>query len=583
MKTTLPKIKNKLVLLLFACSAIVLYMSGCKKQAYPPLVNTQFNITSYIENDPADFSLFDQILQKTGYDGFLQPYGEYTIFVPNNSAVTLYMKSKGKTSIDQFNVDSLKNLVRYHVIQNDTITTDLFFDGKLRTPTMLNQYLTTGVVNVSGTSSYIVNGQALILHSNIALGNGILHVIDHVLQPATNTIAKLIDLNSKYTIFDQALKATGLYDTLNVPATSAANPARAYFTVFAEPDSVYQSIGIPNFAALQLKYSSPGSDPLRNPNDGLYDYMAYHILAENSYLTDIISKPSHISISPGQDVISDVLQNTTIQLDYDNILGVQYPGASVDRPHSNIPATNGVLHSLLGDIYIKVFPPSEVDWDLADQPEFRKQTSIFRVAGKSSVGLNSPMTNITFENAAATVNYSCQPANNGTYYWWNDVISLNNFRNGPATQMIDITFTSPIIIKGKYKVWISYGHGSETAGAQILFDGNPLQNVIPNLNTTYLGFTTSNISASGPVLEANGWKRYTEAPYTATANQFYNTVALFYCGIVNVPTTDHHQLKLVAIGGAVGTPTVFDMVQFLPVTQNQEEPRYFNRDGSIAQ
>lgn len=559
------------------------YLSGCKKTVYPALVNGQLNITSYIESDPADFSLWDQILQKTGYDGFLQAYGEYTAFVPNNNAVTLYMKSKGKTSVDQFNVDSLKNLVRYHVIQNDTISTTYFIDGKMRTPTMFSQYLTSGVVNVNGVSSYIINGQALVLQSNISLGNGIMHVIDHVLQPATSTLAQLIDLNSKYTIFDQALKATGFYDTLNVPANVATNPNRAYFTVFAEPDSVYQSIGIPNFAALQLKYSTPGSNPLHNPNDGLYDYMAYHILAENSYLSDIISKPSHLSISPGLDVISVTLQGLTIQLDYDYINGVQYPGASVDRPHSNIPSTNGVLHSLLGDIYIKVFPPTEVDWDLADQPEFRKQASIFRVAGKSSVGLNSPLTNINFVNPASTVNYACQPANNGTYYWWNDVISLNNFRNGPSSQLTDIHFTTPIIIKGKYKVWISFGHGSENAGAQILVDGNPLQNVIPNLNTTYLGATASLINASGPVEEAAGWKRYTEAPYSATSNNFYNTVCLFYCGVVVIPTTDHHDFELLAIGAANGNATVFDMVQFLPFAQNQEEPRYFRRDGSIGQ
>src|SRR5471030_3062208 len=135
--------KTRLLLVTLVCLIAGLYLTGCKKTVYPILVNSQFNITVYIENDPTDFSLFDQILQKTGYDGFLQAYGEYTVFVPNNSAVTLYMKSKGKTSIDQLSVDSLQNLVRYHVIQNDTINTTYFIDGKLRTPTMFSQYLTS--------------------------------------------------------------------------------------------------------------------------------------------------------------------------------------------------------------------------------------------------------------------------------------------------------------------------------------------------------------------------------------------------------------------------------------------------------
>jgi uncharacterized surface protein with fasciclin (FAS1) repeats len=557
------------------CFTTSFYLSSCKKTVYPLLVNNLLNITGYIESDPTNLSLFDQILQKTGYDGFLQAYGAYTIFVPNDDAIRLYMKSKGKSSINDFNVDSLKKLVLYHVIKDDTISTTFFIDGKLRTQTMLSQYLTTSAVNVNGTTSYLVNGQALLVKSNVACGNGVLHVIDHVLQPATQTLAQLLSSNPKYSIFTQALKTTGYYDTINVtpsiPATS-----RSYFTVFAQTDSVYQSIGIPNFAALQAKYSTVGSNPLHNPNDGLYNYVAYHILAENSFLTDILSKGSHISISPGQDVISDVLQNQTIQLDYDLINGVQYPGVSIDRVHSNIPATNGVLHAILGDLFIKVFPPTRVDWDLCDQPEFRKQTSVFRVAGKSSTALASPLTNVLFPSGG-TITYVCQSANNNTYFWWNDCLSLSEFRSTPVGHLSDITFTTPVIIKGKYKVWFCYQRTSEQSGAQFYFDGNVMQNVIPVLSAIY-----SNGNDSGPVLESKGIKRYSEAPASTTSNAPYNIQFGFYVGIVNVPTTDRHQLKLVAIGAAGNTTTAFDMVQFIPVDQDQESPRYYRRDGSVG-
>ena len=426
---------------------------------------------------------------------------------------------------------------------------------------------------MNGVSSYVVNGQALILQSNVTCGNGVLHVIDHVLQPASKTIAQILAGNTRYSIFTQALKATGYYDTINVAATSANN--YKYFTVFAESDSVYKSVGIPNYAALLAKYSALGSDP-KSSTDGLNNYVAYHILAENSYLTDILSKSSHVTLSPGQDVISDVLQNQTIQLNYDLINGVQYPGASVDRANSNIPSTNGVLHNILGDIFIKVFPPTRVDFDLADQPEFRKQTSIFRIPGKTSVGLNSPLTNVTFISPASTLTYTCSATGSGSYYWWNDVLNLNNFRN-TAGQLTEITFTTPVIIKGKYKVWFMYQRGSERAGAQFFVDGTALQNVVPNMNTIY-----SNGSDSGPVLESKGLKRYTEAPVSTTSNNVYNTCVGFYMGIVNIPTTDRHLLRILAIGSlADGVSSQFDMVQFIPADQDQEVPRYFRRDGSI--
>ncbi|MBW4889149.1 fasciclin domain-containing protein [Mucilaginibacter sp. HMF5004] len=538
------------------------------------MVNNQLNISGYLESDPSQYSLFYQMMVRTKAEGFLQAYGAYTVFAPNDDAVKLYMKSKGKTSVNDFPIDSLTQLVNYHIIQNDTISTNFFIDGKLRTQTMFGQYLTSGVINLNGTSSYVINGQALILKSNIGCGNGILHVIDHVLQPATQNIAQLIKNNPKYSIFYQALVRTGYYDTLNVAPKDNQNRPGQLFTVFAQTDSVYLSIGIPTVDALQAKYSAVGSSPLRNPNDGFYNYVGYHILPENSYLTDILSKSSHLSITPGKDVISDVLQNQTIQLNYDLINGVQYPGASVDRAHSNIPATNGVLHSVAGDIFIKIFPPTRVDWDLADQPEFRKQSSIFRIAGKTAVSLPSPMTNITF-TAGGTIGYVCQAANNGTYFWWNDVLTLSFFRTGSG-RINDISFTTPVIVKGKYKVWICYQRSSATAGGQFYFDNQPLQNIVPNFQTIF-----SNGTDSGPVLESKGIKRYTEAPPSTTGNNVYSNTFGFYLGVANVTTTDRHILRAVAIGGGDAAAT-WDLIQFIPFDQDQESPRYYRRDGSVT-
>ncbi len=569
--------KGKWLWFIVLCCTITATLSGCKKTEYPLVpLNQTLNITSYLEANPSQFSLFDQILQRTGYDGFLNAYGAYTVFAPNNDAINLYLKSRGKTSVSDINVDTLKDLVRFHVILADTITSTYFVDGKLRSPTFLGQYLTTSVTSDGVVSSYSVNKQAKVLQTNIILGNGIMHVVDHVLSPATLTLAQLIDANPKYKIFSAALKATGFYDTLNVSANANPNKLRNYFTVFDQTDSVYGTMGITTVAQLQAKYGTT-NNPLRNPADGFYLYMSYHIVPENAYLTDILSKPSHSTLSPNQDVITDVLQVQNIQLDYDLINGVQYPGVSVDRVNSNVPSTNGVLHRILGDLYIKVFPPTRVDWDLADQPEFRKLTSVFRRAGQSSVGVTSPLTNMSWNNSAGTIQYICQSTTSGTYYWWNDCISLSSWRTSPTSQINDMTFTTPTIIKGKYKVWFMYQRGSATSGVQFFFDGAPLQNVIPSLNTAYYATPAD----SGPVMESKGFKRYTEAASSLTFNNIYNTNIGFLAGVVTVPTTDHHQFKIVAIGPFVAAVQIFDMVQFIPFDQDQETPRYFRRDGTV--
>ena len=570
--------KSRLTSIIVLCLAITALLPACKKTAYPLVsLNTTLNITGYIEANPTQFSLWDQILQRTGYDGFLGAYGSYTVFVPNNAAVTLYLKSEGVTSVSAINVDTLKALVKFHVILGDTISTPFFVDGKIRTPTYLGQYLTSSVITTNGVSSYSINKQATVVQSNIVLGNGIMHVIDHVLRPATLTLAQTIAANPKYTIFTQALKATGFYDTINVAAAVVAPfPSHNYFTVFAQTDSDYAANGIANFAALQAKWATT-TNSLHNPVDGFYAYVAYHIVPENDYITDVLSKNSHPTLSPTQDIISDVLQGQNVQLDYDNINGVQYPGVQMDRPNCNIPTTNGVLHRILGDLYIKTFPPTRLDWDVADQPEFRKLTSVFRRAGQSSGGLTSPLTNLSFNSPAANVQYICESTTSGTYYWWNDVLSLNNFRN-TVGQLTDITFTTPTIIKGKYKVWIMVQRGSENSGMQFFFDGAPLQNVIANLNLN----NYPNNTDSGPVMESKGFKRYSTAPSNAAFNSAYNTCVGFLCGVVTVPTTDHHLFKIVAIGNANANTTLVDMVQFIPFDQNQEEPRYYGTDGSVV-
>lgn len=570
--------KSTLTYIVTVCILAVTYLSSCKKTAYPLLVNQGLNITGYFEAN-SQFSLFDQILERTGYSGFLGAYGAYTVFAPNNDAVNLYLKNMGKASVDQVNIDTLKDMVKFHIIQ-DTITTGGFKDGKLSTPTMYGQYITTGATNIGGNSSYIVNQQALVLQSNILLGNGIVHVIDHVLRPAKFTIAQLIEQNpSKYSIFYQALKETTFYDTLNVLPANATNKARPYFTIFAVSDSVFKTLGITNYnktndiTSLRFKYSNTHNPA--NKADSLYKYIAYHILPEFSFLSDIISSPSHNTLAP-QEVITDVLLGTNILINNDTFNGILEPGAPIDRANSNIPATNGVIHATSQNYKIKVRSPTRVDWDLADQPEFRSQTTIFRRAGKSTVSYNGPLvfTNITLNGGS--INYACVSSTTADFYWWDDLLTITNFRPTPAGQLTQVIFKTPTIIKGKYKVWFMWRSSTTKAGAQFFFDGGdgvqqPLQNIITSFSNN---MPSGSDVDTGPVLESKGYKRYSAAPNSN------NKMVAILLGVVNVITTDKHLLYMNAIGTAASGTITADMVQFIPIDQDQENPR-FNRNGSL--
>lgn len=177
------------IILIFAGLVAGFIYSGCKKADLVTSTTTNVNIYGYLKKNPDQFSEFVKILDRTGYDGFLDAYGAYTLFVPTNDAIKAYLQAAGKSSVDDIDTAQLKNLVKLHVIE-DTITTNAFKDGKLPLVTLYGQYLLTGVSNQEGVSRYTINRQAAVTQSNIMAGNGVIHVIDHVLIPATLTLAK---------------------------------------------------------------------------------------------------------------------------------------------------------------------------------------------------------------------------------------------------------------------------------------------------------------------------------------------------------------------------------------------------------
>src|SRR5688572_8475712 len=199
--------KSKLSLLVMMMVSVlaVTCMVSCKKMKIVETTTTDVNIYDYLAQKPEDFSEIVKALNRTGYNEFLNAYGTYTFFAPNNEAVKAYLQETGKASIDAFSDAELKDLIRFHLIQ-DTINTSSFKDGKLPRVTMLGQYLVTGVTNTNGVSSFTVNRQATITQPNIRLANGNIHVINKVLKAATRTVAQTIEAKPEFSIFTQALK-----------------------------------------------------------------------------------------------------------------------------------------------------------------------------------------------------------------------------------------------------------------------------------------------------------------------------------------------------------------------------------------
>ena len=316
------KRKNLFIAGLASIFLMYLVNSGCKKVEFVETTTMDVNIVGYLDKNPDSFSLFRQILEKTGTAAFLNAYGSYTCFAPTNSGVKTYLKNLGATSVEAADLATLKDMVRLHLLE-DTIYTNSFTDGKLPVITMYGQFLITSVANKGGVSSYIINRQGSIVKSNIRVGNGIIHAIDQVLIPATKTIAQQLEGNPDYSIFVQAMKETGYYAKLNV-----VNPdiSKRWITVFAESNKALADSGFASYAALKAKYSKTGNPA--NLNDSLNMYVAYHISPGLKFLGDIITVPTHETYLP-QEVVSIKLVDQDVLINEDEFNGVVEKGIKI--------------------------------------------------------------------------------------------------------------------------------------------------------------------------------------------------------------------------------------------------------------
>lgn len=537
---------------------------------YDYLEKTAFDllIGEYFEENPEEFSLFCEMLNQSNTLSFLKAYGTYTVFAPTNLAVETFLASKNKTSLDDFTAEELKDYVRYHVII-DTLSTTEFTDGRLPTATMYGQYLTISGYNEAGVSVYKINRYAAIERTDIRAANGIIHSISTVLEPVTTPVAGFIEQDPDLSIFSEALKITGLYDTLMlIPDKNLPAEYRRWFTVLAPPNDVLAADDIHSIDDLIANYSSTG-DPT-DASDSLYLYVAYHIIDNNlSYVGDLVTQPVLETMAP-QEIITIKLKEDSVLINEDEFLGVLEKGSPVNRDLSDNTSANGVYHLMDKDLFIKVRNPVRTFWDVCDQPELRKMAGIFRKPGQWVDLEVGQLADVTW-GGSAPVTYECHSD------WWQDhLIYRDCFRMYLRTAVIPyITFTTPTIVKGKYKLWICTRNSPSGAESNrrpkfvVYFNGEPLPTII---NT---GYTISS-SMSDEELELIGFKRYSYNPadsvtLTDNAGRFVSQLA----GTVEVPNTGRHTIKFEVINNGDKDFWV-DMIQFIPFEEDQIWPRIDN-------
>ena len=552
------------LMMIVTCTFLI---PACKKPDLVINTTEDVNIVGYLEKYPDSFSLFKQILDRTGNSSFLNAYGAYTCFAPSNSGVKTYLQRIGAASVDAADLNTLKDMVKLHLL-GDTVYTGSFTDGKLPVITMYGQFLVTAVKNDGGVSSYIVNRQASVSKSNIRVGNGVIHVIDNVLLPATKTIAKQLEEKPEFSIFVQALQATGYFTLLN---TVNPDTSLRWLTVFAESNQALADSGINSYNALKTKYSQTGNPLLEH--DSLNMYVAYHITRNIKFLGDIISVSVHTTLLP-QEVVSVKLINQEVVLNEDVFNGVLEKGITLDRPKSDNAASNGVWHFAKAHFMVKYRKPTALYWDVSAFEEIMKLPANYKRANKD-------FTRLTEADKPIKDHYwgwGPLASTNFLQYQYSTTSSVTNFSVNNDVNMLPMglpnrsvwwEMKTPPIIKGRYKVWMCYSWQKQSASSNMLCQVE----VNGTLMQRTMNFTEARPIGTDAELEAIGWKRYIENAGTGTRQ------AARQVGVIDFTTTQQQIIRITPLSGSQNNNNL-DMIHFIPVDENQILPR-FRPDGTM--
>jgi len=467
---------KKIAIILSVCAVIIGNFSCIEPDPIPISFKDveKLTIYDYILENQDEFSSFLSILEKGGLDKTLSAYNPngdgYTLFLPNNGAINDFIEQSDQySSLDDLLNDAeyVNAFSRYHVV-NAAIDANDFPFGALPELTLTEDYLTVGFIIETDTSYYKINNQAPVVRTNIELSNGFIHLISAVLTPITLTTYNWLEQHEGFSIFKEAADATGLNELLdfNAKLVEEAMP----FTLFVEPDSIFNKKGINSFEDL-ANLISPGKTDYTNTLNPLYNFVAYHIMTNDMFLDEFANMSTNystysdipfsidgtgidIKINKWKEVFDTIVYQTdTTFIDY---VGIFYDA-------SNVLTQSGVIH-LIDQVLKQQTPTRAIQtYEFRDEPLFNE----FRdKAGTYLIEDSSLLTVVNF--SGTDLFYVKMEEEPGVSLPWSaDYIMLDGD--------FSISYTIPKLVQGNYTVLLQADtYNSSNAVVEVFIDGKPI-------------------------------------------------------------------------------------------------------------
>ncbi len=538
MKTIIINKVKEMIKIGLAAAVFVspLFLSSCVDNDSDAPINyysaTKLTAAEFLEENQGQFSQFTEMLKRTPYFSLLATYGTYTVFAPNNEGMTNYLQSNGYSSVAEVPTAKCDTIVRTHIIKKGAFFTTDVGEGRMPEMNMIDGYieLTSDSDKMNNNALiYYINKNARMVEYDDSVTNGVVHVINNVITPSNSLLSDKIAEDSTLTLFSEALKATGMADSLRkyidetyscgidsvedgkmVRCTSGSAlytlakwPEKRYFkyTAFVEQDSVFHKKGIYTFDDLKA-YAKSVYDATYPEDAGLYDddltnrknplnrFVSYHLLPRighyNSWVMsgDILTQCWNSSVCDPEEFFETMCPGTIMRF------AGPSSGLFINRKGVGQRATvRGV----------KVFSPSEsgsqdqmalngvyhyIDDILCYTPEVRDVVLNCRIRIDATAlcpdfmnsdargGYGAPDRLVGFKKGYLTdwkiTDETFVGVHNDVIYWWSyqgNAVCVSG--------IFDAAFKLPPVPAGTYEIRLGYTSGEERGIIQVYLNNEP--------------------------------------------------------------------------------------------------------------
>lgn len=315
---------------IFLLSVMLMVLSGCKKEA-SEAISADNNRIGMVVADNFNLSVFSTGLNRGGLKNKMLEAGPFTAIAPSDIA---FSKISLGTPALLLGADPalVSGIMNYHILNGRYEFNKLpfLFNQEIRSGNGGKLFVTRWV---KGKDTVLTINGSKVLAQNISASNGLIQVIDRVLEPYKHeSVVEAVASDRDLTLFYQALQRAGLIETLN---------GKGPYTIFAANNTAMKNLGFPDLQTIN------NTDPAV-----LAVLCRYHILNDRRFIYDYIlsTGPSAVSdqrMLDGNSIKVALIPNPSVPGTYD---GVTLKGtgnvSAVSLTKQDVLTGNGVVHSI---------------------------------------------------------------------------------------------------------------------------------------------------------------------------------------------------------------------------------------------